>query len=73
MLQTMGCQQIVAELVAELDGDVCESAFVVDEEFEVLIDERPLIFFLVGYLLEICLKVLTHTVLVEKAKFLVNQ
>jgi len=30
----MGCQQIVAKLVAELDGDVCESAFVVDEEIQ---------------------------------------
>ena len=73
MLQTMSCQQIVAKLVAELDGDVCESAFVVDEESEVLIDERPFIFFLVGNLFEIRQKVLAHTVLVEKAKFLVNQ
>ena len=73
MLQTMGCQQIVAKLVAELDGYVCESAFVVDEEFEVLIDERPLIFFLVGNLLEICQKVLAHTVLVKKTKLFIDK
>lgn len=53
MLQTMSCQQIVAKLVAEFDGDVLESTFTVNKEVEVLMYEISLIFFLVGNFAEV--------------------
>ena len=53
MFKTVCSQQILTELVAELHGDVLKCAFAMNKEIEVLINEIPLIFFLVGNFSEI--------------------
>ena len=59
-------QKILTELVAEVNVDFIETAFVVTEPCEVLIDVLPLAVLLVCFLLEVAKEVALHLLFVEE-------
>ena len=61
-----GIQKILAELVAQVNGDFIETALVVAESGKVLIDVLPLAVLLVCFLLEVGKKIALHLLLVKE-------